>query len=181
MRTVRISNYDFPVWIIIIAITAAVSVTIWSSDLMGSNVDAALVEDDVPRTRLNIWPRTPVHFDKEHPSLTVSGNGAEVGAHVVTNQQLRIDLLAQVADPVSVTIPIRNESEDPRTIMIRVITDPKVMVDVEEGFNTRETRLVGTNQWVMTVDGNMDADFKLEIIALRGGAFFLLVEMLSVV
>ncbi len=182
MRTVRIRNYNFPLLIIIVATIAVVSVTISSAGLTGPSVDAALVEDDALRTGLNIWPRTPVHFDKDDlTSLAVSGNGAKAGAHVITSQHLRIDLLTQVADPVSVTIPIKNESEDSRTIIIKVIADPKVLVDVEEGFGTRETRLVGSNQWVMTVDGNMDADFNLKVIALRGGTFFLLIEMFSVI
>lgn len=181
MSGLRIGNYHLPVWLIIIAMVAAGSMTISSSSLIEPGSEGILFEDDVPAAKSSIFTGVPVHFDIENPiTLNVSGNGARAGAHVLTSQQLRIDLLMQVADPVTVTVPIKNESEDSTIMMVKITTAPSVLVDLREGFSTTGARLIGTNQWLMTVDDNANADFKLDVAALEPGAFFLLVEVFAV-
>jgi len=181
MCALKIGSYNLPVWVIIITMVGAGSMTISGSDLINPDFETTLYEDDVPNAASNTFTGIPVHFDRDDlVTLSVSGNGAKAGAHVITSQQLKIDMLMQVADPVTVTVPITNESEDSAIVVVKVTADPKVLVDIEEGFSTNGVRLVGTNQWIMTVDDNADADFKLEVVALEVRSTFLFVEIFSV-
>ena len=181
MSGLKIGSYNFPVWLVIVIMVGIGSLAISSGELIDSNANAASSDPGVPRVNSNAFTGIPVHFDTGNPiTLTVSGNGAKAGVKVLTSQQLRIDLLAQVADPVTITIPIQNESDDSSIILVKVTTDSSMLADVREGFSTKGVRLVGTNQWLMTVDDNANADFKLDVVGMQGGAFFLLVEIKAI-
>jgi hypothetical protein len=178
MSGLRVGSYHFPVWLVIVIMVGIGSMTISGADFVDPTFNGTLIETDVPNAKSNTFTGVPVHFDTTNPlTLTASGNGAKAGAKVITSQQLRIDLLAQVADPVTITIPIRNQSDDSSIILVKVTADSSILTDVREGFSTTGVRLVGANQWLMTVNDNANADFKLDVVGLQGGAFFLLVEI----
>lgn len=181
MSGLRIGNHNLPVWLIIISMVGVGSMTISSSSLIDPSTEGTTFQSDVPKATSKAYTGIPVHFDTTNPiTLDVSGNGARAGAHVLTSQQLRINMLMQVADPVTVTVPIKNESDDSSIVVVRITADPSVLVDVDQGFSTNGVRLVGNNQWIMTVDDSANADFKINVAALQPGAFFLLVEIFSV-
>ena len=181
MSGLRIGNHNLPVWLIIISMVGIGSMTISSSSLIDPGSEGTTFQDEGAKATSKAFTGIPVHFDTTNPiTLNVSGNGARAGAHVLTSQQLRINMLMQVADPATVTVPIRNESGDSSIIVVRVTADPSVLVDIDQGFSTSSVRLVGNNQWIMTVDDNANADFKINVAGLQPGAFFLLVEIFSV-
>lgn len=179
MSGLRIAGYNFPVWLIIVIMTGAGSLTISSSSIV--DTESTLIETDVPNVQSRVATGAPVQFDKSNlVNLDVSGHGVTVGAHAITSQKVKINLLVQIAEPVTITVPIMNHSPDTSIVMLKVIAPQEILVDVEEGFSTGGVRLVGSNTWIMAVDDNAFADFKLDIVAMKGGAFFLLVEISSI-
>jgi hypothetical protein len=146
-----------------------------------SGVSDSDADIDVPTTGSFAFTGSPVHFDTENPgNLWVSGSSARAGVKVITSQQIRVDILSQAADTVTLTIPLRNESEDSQIISVKVTVPQNVLVDVRQGVGTSGVRLAGQNQWLMAVNDNSNSEFQLDVIPLQVQAFYMLVEVTPV-
>lgn len=184
-------GYKFPIWLIIVAMVSAGSLTVSGAELLpalteettSDNVTATAVaaDPDVPYTESTAYVGVPVHFDNQlSRDVEVFGNGASAGVTIVTSQRIRVDLLMQVADPVTITIPIKNESTSSQLVNVKVIAPDYVMTDISKGMMTGDPRLVGKNQWMFSVDGDANADFNLHMTSLQTTPFYVYVEVSAV-
>lgn len=151
-----------------------------SADFLEFNISGlgSITDIDAPIAGSFAYTGSAVHFDTENPlTLGVSGPSARAGVKVVTSQQIRVDLLTQAADMVTLTIPLRNESEDSQIIKVEVIVPQNVLVDVRQGFGTTGARLIGQNQWLIAINDNANADFQLDVVPLQVAPFYMLVEV----
>ena len=184
-------GYKFPIWLIIVAMISTGSLTVSGAELLpaltketaSSNgaITTVAADPGVPTTTSAAYVGVPVHFDNQlSRNVEVFGNGASAGVTLVTSQRIRVDLLMQLADPVTITIPIKNESTSSQLVNVKVVAPDYVMTDVSKGMMTGDPRLVGKNQWMFSVDGDASADFKLHLTSLQTTPFYIYIEVAAV-
>ncbi len=169
----RIAGKSIPVWMLLVSMIGAASLTIATSgsavhqedppDIQtASDVKIHLQDVDgkintnVPITGSRAFSGLPIEWDRDNEANLQWRNAVSVGTKILTNQKIAFNVVTDVGEEAELLIPLVNNSEDAQIALVKCSAPPHVIMDVEipdatDNPGIDAVRLTGHNEWLINV------------------------------
>jgi hypothetical protein len=117
-----------------------------------------------------------IQWDIANPA-GVTVTGATVGNNFVTKPEIVVNVVMDVSEKATITLPIENLSSQQQVVKVKATAPSTLILDVVEGTGTSNVRLIGHNEWMFTIGTVANKTIKVDVFSTDPGFFSLVLEL----